>query len=247
MSRPPAASGRIGGAARLQWDALQPLVRTAEPCKADDPSAPTVEEPRRRSTGGFGRWLRTERARCKKSLGDLARLLWPEAPSTARICDVERGLAEPLTDSQIATIARAWDFSPTSAGLLRRAAEDEREAWRIRAEVLAEVPDRAEAIELKREVNMLRAHRALHPNGACTCHGEGTCTLCQLWQAQIDLDEVREEDIPKIVEHAVDAALAEVRRQGGAEYVLTEARNDAIAAGAFLSKALQEKRSGGSS
>lgn len=239
---PYAASGRIGGAAMLQWDALQPLVRPAEPCKADGPTAPTVEEPRRRSTGGFGRWLRGERTRCKKSLGDLARLLWPDDPSTVRISDVERGLVEPLTDSQIAAIARAWDFSPTSAGLLQRAAEDEREAWRIRAEVLAELPDRAEALELKREVQMLRAHCALHPNGACTCHGEGTCTLCQLWEAQIELDDVRREDIPKIVELAVDSALGEVRRQGGPEYLLTEARTSGIDRGAFIAKALQEKR-----
>lgn len=238
-AEPYAACGRIGGAALLQWDALQPLVRTAEPCKAD---RATAEEPRRRSTGGFGRWLRTERTRCKKSLGDLARLLWPDDPSTARISDVERGLAEPLTDSQIAAITQAWDFSPTSAGLLQRAAEDEREAWSIRAEVLAEMPDRAEALELKREVQMLRAHRALHPNGACTCHGEGTCTLCQLWEAQIELDDVRKEDIPKIVELAVDSALGEVRRQGGPEYLLTEARTSGIDRGAFIAKALQEKR-----
>lgn len=45
----------------------------------------------------------------------------------------------------------------------------------------------------------------------------------------------------KILEVAVDAALGEVRRQGGPEYLLTEARSDGLAAGRALEGALIDR------
>lgn len=45
----------------------------------------------------------------------------------------------------------------------------------------------------------------------------------------------------KIVEAAVDAALAEVRRQGGPEYLLTEARSEGLAAAKALETALFDR------
>ncbi len=45
----------------------------------------------------------------------------------------------------------------------------------------------------------------------------------------------------KIVEVAVDAALAEVRRQGGPEYLLTEARSQGLAAGKALEATLIDR------
>ena len=41
-------------------------------------------------------------------------------------------------------------------------------------------------------------------------------------------------DVMFVVERAVDDALGEVRRQGGAEYVLDEARSIGLATGAAL-------------
>jgi hypothetical protein len=45
----------------------------------------------------------------------------------------------------------------------------------------------------------------------------------------------------KLVEVAVDAALAEVRRQGGPEYLLTEARSAGLAAAKALEAALIDR------
>lgn len=45
----------------------------------------------------------------------------------------------------------------------------------------------------------------------------------------------------KLVEVAIDAALAEVRRQGGPEYLLTEARSEGLAAAKVLEAALIDR------
>lgn len=46
--------------------------------------------------------------------------------------------------------------------------------------------------ELKQELEQLRASAILHPDGRCTCCGEGTCQFCRLMQAKTYLEEIKE-------------------------------------------------------
>lgn len=52
------------------------------------------------------------------------------------------------------------------------------------------------------------------------------------WEVEYNLND--------IIEYAVDAALSEVRRQGGADYLLKEARNTGIAAGSVRAHMLMK-------
>lgn len=56
--------------------------------------------------------------------------------------------------------------------------------------------------------------------------------------ARIDVIGLTIEDARMVVERAVDRALGEVRRQGGPEYLLTEARTSGVDMGMFIAKAI---------
>lgn len=56
------------------------------------------------------------------------------------------------------------------------------------ARLKAELKDRAEMRETKRAVD-----HALHPNGRCTCYGEGECLWCQATNAKIEIEETKVE------------------------------------------------------
>lgn len=54
--------------------------------------------------------------------------------------------------------------------------------------------------------------------------------LVRLKRSSEDFSEVLYKNQQKMIEAGIDAALAEVRRQGGPDYLLLEARNDGLAA-----------------